>query len=265
MSQPLTAESLLIPGAPTRIGRRVEFLAETDSTNSYALNKIAAQGPVTDGHLVFSEYQTAGRGRMGRSWDCPRGAGVMFTALLWERPDQLSISRLIMATALAVARGIESSTDVETLIRWPNDIYVKSRKVAGTLVEARAAGTSEMPVAIGVGINCLQHAGHFPAELRASATSLEIESRHAIDRAEIARAVLRELDGLLKSDSDWTDESLARAWMEKIGDVGERFTLSCDGQSFAGRVLDVHPQTGLLLQLDTGARRHFDLATISRT
>src|ERR1043166_6707566 len=157
MSQPLTADTLQLSRAPSRIGRRLVFLGETDSSNSYALNHIAAQGPMTDGHVVFTEYQTAGRGRMGRSWDCPRGAGVMFTVLLWERPDRLSISRMIMATAVAVARGIEAVTDLDALIRWPNDIYIKTRKVAGILVEARSAGISEMPVAIGVGINCLQH------------------------------------------------------------------------------------------------------------
>lgn len=264
MSHQLKAEAIAQGLRPTRVGRQILLLDEVDSTNAYCLQELASRGAETDGTVVFAEYQTAGRGRLGRSWDCPRGAGIMFTALLWEDPQQLSITRLMMATALGVSRGIEAVTDLETLIRWPNDIHIRNKKVAGILAEARSRGDGPMPVAIGVGINCLQHAGHFSEEIRERATSLEIESRRAIDRVEIARAILQQLDELLLPMCQWTDSALASAWLERIGDIGERVGLFCNGERLSGRVLDIHPESGLILQLDSGARRQFDLATISR-
>ena len=264
LSHCLTADAILMGIRPARIGRKVVVLEEIESTNSYSLDQIAARGAESDGHVVFAEYQTAGRGRLGRSWLCPRGAGVMFTAMIWERPAGLSVTRLIMATALAVARGIEAATDVASVIRWPNDIFVKTKKVAGILVEARPDGDGPMPVAIGVGINCLQHRDHFAEDLRDQATSLEMESRRPIDRVEVARAVLRELDEMLGPVTRWTDEALAAAWLERIGDIGERVAVKADGRTYTGHVLDVHPQTGLIIQLDSGTRRQFDLATVSR-
>ena len=264
MSHQLTADAITRGFQPARIGRRVLLFDEIGSTNAYCLQVVAADGPGTDGTVVFAEFQSAGRGRLGRKWDCPRGAGLMFTALIWESPERLSITRLMMATAVGVCRGIEATTDVETLIRWPNDIYVRDRKIAGILAEAQPRAEGAMPVAIGVGINCLQHAGHFPDEVRDRATSLEIESRGSVDRTELARATLRELDDLLAPSGRWSDEALASVWLERIGDIGQRVNVSCNGESFSGRVLDIHPDMGLLMQLDSGARRQFDLATISR-
>jgi BirA family biotin operon repressor/biotin-[acetyl-CoA-carboxylase] ligase len=248
-----------------RVGRALTVLPEIDSTNAYALDRLAVElGSASDGHVVFAEYQSAGRGRLGRTWLCPRGAGLTFTVLLWEAPRDWRPARPIMAAALAVARGIEKSTEVHAVIRWPNDIFIGEKKVAGILVEARACGDQPMPVAVGIGVNCLQHSAHLPPHLRDKATSLEIESRHAVDRAAVARALLGELDRVFSSASDASDSKLAAAWREKSADVGRRISVVRDGRSYTGHVLDVHPQSGLLLQLDDGHRREFDPATVTR-
>ncbi len=261
----LNAERIAAGVAGSRLGPRVLVLDEIDSTNEYALSVLAPRdGVVADGTVVLTEHQTAGRGRLGRTWHSPRGASLAMTVLLCEANLPVSPVRLMMAGGVAVAKAVASTTDVEPVIRWPNDVYVGPKKLAGILVEARSVGPDAWAMAIGIGINCLQHAGHFPPELRDRATSLELESRHAIDREAVAMAVLNELDVLVRRASNVSDAALADQWRERSADIGTRVTLREDGQTYTGLILDVHPQGGLLLQLDTGARRHFDPATTSR-
>lgn len=260
----LSAESLSAGPTTRRIGRRIVVLPEVDSTNAYALTRLAEPGDRPDGACIFAEYQTAGRGRLGRRWQTPRGAGLILTALLIERSDATSISRWMMASALAVAEAVGAATDVEPTIRWPNDLYVRDRKLGGILIESRPwpAGRA---VAIGIGVNCYQQPGHFPPELRDRATSLDIESSAAVDRTRVARAVLERLDHYLADRNEPSDAVLARRWGEHSADLGARAVLTEKGHTYRGRILDVHPISGLLLALDTGARRCFDPSTTART
>jgi BirA family biotin operon repressor/biotin-[acetyl-CoA-carboxylase] ligase len=247
-----------------RVGRGITVLSEVGSTNDYAFEVLAAAGPLADGYVVFAEHQTDGRGRLGRSWHSPRGAGLMFTVLLWEDRVPLPPSWVIMAAAVGVVRGIEQSTEVEPSVRWPNDIYVAEKKLAGILVESRAIARGARALALGIGVNCLQRAAHFPPEIRRRATSLDLESTHAVDRAAVARAILRNLDVYFAEPGAFSDDQLVATWREHSTDIGTRVTLLSEGVEFTGRIVDIHPTTGLLVQLDTGARRHFDPATTMR-
>lgn len=245
-----------------RVGRRVLVLPEVDSTNTYALDRLAAD-PDADGTVIIAEYQTAGRGRFGRAWQSPRGASLLLTMLLRET-GPLRGSRTVMAASVAVAEAVEEATLLAPLIRWPNDIYLRGRKLGGILVETRAMNGNGVAVAAGIGLNCLQQRGHLPPELGETATSLEIESEQPVDRLALARAMILCLDHHFKRRNAVSDDEIAAAWHERCGDRGQRVTLSSLGQSFSGRVIDVNPSAGLLLQLDNGTRREFDLQTITR-
>ncbi|HKQ49085.1 MAG TPA: biotin--[acetyl-CoA-carboxylase] ligase [Phycisphaerae bacterium] len=255
----LVAEDIQRDLGTQRVGRSVMVLPDVDSTNTYALNRLTV-----DGTVVFAELQTAGRGRLGRPWQSPRGASLTFTTLLLEPPGRIAPTRWMMAGAVAVAQAIARETDVAPVVRWPNDLYVGPRKLAGVLVETRSLPTGRMAVAIGIGVNCLQQPGHFPPDLREKATSLEIESSQPIDRTALARALLRRLDYLLASHERPTDDELAVQWREASADLGGRARLLSDGQEFGGQIIDIHPATGLLLQLDDGGRRQFDPQTTTR-
>src|SRR5204863_849143 len=128
--------------------------------------------------------------------------------------------------------------------------------------EARACGDQPMPIALGIGLNCLQQPAHWPADLDGHATSLEIESRQPIDRLCIARALMRQLDRVFAEGPGAGNAEIAAAWQERSADIGRRVTVSCNGRRYSGRVVDVSPERGLLLQEDTGSRRAFDLAAI---
>lgn len=255
----LDAEAILRGLGTSRIGRKVVVLPEINSTNTYALDHVAE-----DGTVVFAEYQTAGRGRRGRSWHAPRGAALTLTVQLIEPPGRVTPARWIMAGAIAVAQAITRETDLSPQLRWPNDLYIRGKKLAGILVETRRRRADALAVAIGIGINCLQHAAHFPTALRDGATSLEMESSHPIERMALARALLQRLDALLSASASPSDDELAEQWRELSADIGTRVRLLSDGQESCGQIIDVHPAAGLLLQLDAGGRRHFDPQTTSR-
>lgn len=267
----LTAEALYDRLGTRRVGRQVLVLPEVDSTNAYALNRLAVEhGLEADGWVILAEYQSAGRGRLGRSWHAPRGASLLCTVLLCTPGERPKPTRLIMAAAVAVVDGVAHAAGVDATIRWPNDVYVGNRKLAGILVEVRPLGAERHATAIGIGVNCLQHVGHFPSELRDRSTSLELLSPFAVDRTAVAAAILRRLDEYLGpaavggADEDDFDYRLAEEWRRRSADIGEHVILQYAGESFSGRILDVHPHSGLLVHLDTGARRHFDPATTSR-
>jgi len=266
----LTADAIS-GGLPIhRIGRRVLVFDELDSTNTHALEQLRQSGREADGTVVFAEHQSAGRGRLGRKWQSPRGASLLMTALLVDdRARQTaprSASSLALLVAVAVAEAIRASTDVEAVIRWPNDLYVEDRKLAGILIETRDWTNGLLATAIGVGVNCLQQRAHFPPDLGRPATSLDIESAKPVDRVGVARAILSRLDCQLSANDSRLDANadVHEKWKQLSNDIGQRVTLVESGIEYTGRILDLDPLDGLLLQLDTGARKAFHPNTTTR-
>jgi BirA family biotin operon repressor/biotin-[acetyl-CoA-carboxylase] ligase len=244
-----------------RIGRQVVVLDEATSTNDAALQAIG--GPSPDGLAVFAEYQTAGRGRLGRTWHSPRSASVLCSVLLIEPVDDaqrpIDPGMLTLTAGLATCTAITTAAaDVEATLRWPNDVTVGGRKLAGILIESRAHPPG-LAYAIGIGINCLQQPAHFEQSVRDRATSLEAESRDPISRLTVARHLIIELDRWLGSQPDL--ESVRQAWLDRAEPLGQHVRLRQTGHDYIGRTIDVDPTAGLVVELDGGGRRVFDPTT----
>src|SRR6202167_659936 len=174
------------------IVRDIQVFEQTTSTND-VIEKLARDG-VKEGVVVFAESQTRGRGRLGRKWISPARKGLWFSILLRPNLRPQETTQLTVASATALRRAIVSQTRLELEIKWPNDILINGKKVAGILTEMSAELDRVSYVIPGIGIDVNQDAGEFPAELRKIATSLKIEAREAIDRPALATAVLEELD-----------------------------------------------------------------------
>ena len=169
-----------------RFGRPHRHLGVTDSTNSRARELAEAGAP--GGTVVTAGEQTAGRGRLGRSWTAPAGGALLYSAIV--RPLELRHALLPLAAAVAACEAAELLEDgVECRIKWPNDIWVGERKLAGILIEARP---QDGWAVIGVGLNLAITRDEFPPELREAATSLR-----SAPSAETARAALDERLGAL--------------------------------------------------------------------
>ncbi len=221
----------------------------------------AADDPNNDGLVVFADYQTAGRGRLGRSWLSPRGASILCSTLLVQRDDPGSGCRIVLLAAVAACEAVRQATNVTPAIRWPNDLIVANRKLGGILVESHAVARGQRAFVVGVGINCVQQRGHFLPELQQIATSLELESDSPIDRLALARRLVAELDHYLGQPDRINDATLKQAWLDWAEPMGRRVRVRQEGEEFTGVTVDIDPANGLIIQLDEGARCLFDPVT----
>jgi BirA family biotin operon repressor/biotin-[acetyl-CoA-carboxylase] ligase len=246
------------------LGRTVFVHDTIDSTNRFLLEQAATLG---DGAVASAEYQTAGRGRLGRRWLAPRGSSVLLSVLLLESADSPLLAQGALLASLAACEAVEAATDCSPTVRWPNDVMVAGRKVGGVLAESCLLGChATRAVVIGVGINCLQQRGHFADELARTATSLESESARAVNRASVASGLLARLDHWLRVTVEQLDgwTQVRSAWRARCQDQGTRVTLEHDGRTFAGTALDISDDGDLVVELDQGARRAFTAATTTR-
>lgn len=241
-----------------RVGRSVVVFAQTASTNDVCWQ--AARRRDSDGLVVLAESQTAGRGRHGRIWLDRPGAGLLFSLLLLEVPpaDGL-VNRLMMIASVAMSEAIGRTLDASTAIRWPNDLYMDGRKLAGVLVESKKSAAGRLDVVLGIGLNCNQSADDFPDELTGRATSLAAELGRPIDRTALLRAILARLDAWLEAD----DGDLHAAYMERMDHHARRVAILHDGRRIEATVRDVDPISGLIVELPAGGVAHFAPAQVS--
>ncbi|UCG50228.1 MAG: biotin--[acetyl-CoA-carboxylase] ligase [Phycisphaerales bacterium] len=237
-----------------RIGREVLVYRRTSSTNDLAGEY--AKGKGSDGLAVFAEEQTAGRGRGGTKWRSGRADSLLCSVVLIE--SGLAADLLSLTCAVAVAEAIGKPARWDARIKWPNDIMINGRKVAGILLESRTYAHGKAYI-IGIGINCHQGGDCFGPELRGTATSIDIEAGTFCDRLSLARRLLASLEHWLEiavGDS----AAVIERWRKLSIQLGQRVTLIYDGREFTGNCIGVDPEKGLILQLDRGGVRMFDAA-----
>lgn len=185
--------------------REIRVTEETGSTNDLAraLGREGAPG----GLVVFAETQTAGRGRLGRRWESAPGEGLWFSILMRPALHFPLWTRLTTWVAIGIARAIEPWMPCSAQIKWPNDIYLRGRKVAGILIESSAGPDGFAVVGIGLNVN---HTA-FPEPIAQTATSLQLQAGFALDRNEVAAAVLLQLDRAYSELEDSFDSLIAEA------------------------------------------------------
>ena len=237
-----------------QVGKKVLVYDRTASTNDIAGEY--AKNPDNNGLVVFAEEQTAGRGRTGAKWHSRHGDSLLFSIALAAR--DISGELLPLTCAVAVAEAIGQVGPSHAQIKWPNDILLVGRKVAGILVESRQSTAGRVHV-IGIGINCHQMPEDFPPELQETATSLDLATGTRCDRVTVARRVLTSLDHWLKT-AERDSRQVIETWSRLSTQLGQRVTLSYSRKRFTGNCIGVDPEKGLILQLDRGGVRMFDAA-----
>jgi BirA family biotin operon repressor/biotin-[acetyl-CoA-carboxylase] ligase len=175
------------------IGREIIVLEQTGSTNDAILQSTTPDSK--EGLVLFAEHQTAGRGQRGNRWESAARKGLWFSILLRPKIDISNSHRLTVWAVEAVSETIRNEFSLETGIKFPNDIQINGRKVAGVLVEMRAQQKLPHLAITGIGINVNQSLADFPAELQDRAVSLAMALGRHVDRQKFAVALLRNLDG----------------------------------------------------------------------
>ncbi len=170
---------------------KVEAFESLDSTNSY-IKKRAAEG-APEGTVVIANAQTAGRGRLGRSFASAAGLGIYMSLLLRPIVSADCVQSLTALSAVAVSRAIESVCGVTAGIKWINDLYLKGKKICGILCESALKDGSADYVVLGIGLNVITRPQDFPEELRGIAGSLYSQTGKICERGQLISAVINEL------------------------------------------------------------------------
>ena len=247
----LLADDLLSLLGKTRvIGRDIQVFKQTTSTND-VMEKLARDG-VREGVVVFAESQTRGRGRLGRKWLSPTHKGLWFSVLL--RPDlrPQESTQLTVASAAALRRAIKSVTGLSADIKWPNDLLLGGKKVVGILTEMSAEVDRVRHVILGIGVDVNQEAHEFPPELRKTATSLKIESGQTLSRAELATAILRELDADYARICAGKFPAIADEWEAGCVTLGRNVTVLIGDRKFRGQAESLDEDGALLIRTEHG-------------
>ena len=231
---------------------RVRVLDEVTSTNDVVRDLGLAGEP--HGAVVFAEHQTSGRGRRQNKWLPPRGMDLMFSVLLRSDAPASLWPRITPLAALAICKGIEHELPLTPSIKWPNDVYLADRKIAGLLAESLTSPSGSF-IVLGIGINV--NTTTLPDDIRATATSLILELRSGvpmINRNSLAVAILQSLDHELnRIDSGFAsamEEVRSRSWL-----IGKTIRATADGAEVFGRATDLNHEGHLVIALHDGSSR----------
>ncbi|NJC88055.1 MAG: biotin--[acetyl-CoA-carboxylase] ligase [Desulfuromonas sp.] len=248
---PLAEE--LHTGLSTRIiGKEIRYFTETDSTNrqAYALGEAGAG----EGMIVIADRQSAGKGRLGRTWISPPGVNLYLSVLLRPPLPPYAAPQLTFLSALAVSRAIAAVTGLAPTHKWPNDVLLDGFKVAGLLNEMSAESDRIRFVVLGIGVNLNMTADQFPADLRAPATSLLLAGGRPVPRALFGRTLLEQLDSLYAEYLRHGPAPIMAAWEAHCDLVGKAVTVDeGSGTALRGTVVGIDRDGALLLTLADGS------------
>ncbi len=263
-SEPDARPDRVESGPPGTCFHEVRLFRQLDSTNRYLLD-VARRQPL-HGLVAVADHQSAGRGRLGRSWYAPPGANLLLSVLLVPdlRPDRLHLCSVAAALAAADACRLTASLDAD--LKWPNDLVVGDRKLAGILAEsvpayAGGAGpTDELrAVVVGIGLNVRwppsddgPAAAEVPDELRHGATSMVRELRTDLEPEQVLPTLLTELDRRITELLDDDGSRMSAEYRRRCSTVGRKVRVVLADHEVKGVALDVTPAGHLVV--DSGGR-----------
>jgi BirA family transcriptional regulator, biotin operon repressor / biotin---[acetyl-CoA-carboxylase] ligase len=229
-----------------RVGSRLVCLKETESTNAVAF-RLAEEG-APEGTVVIADAQSAGKGRLGRIWLSPAGVNLYCSVVLRPPISPVAACQLTFLSVVAVARAIEKCTELVPQIKWPNDILVSGKKVAGLLNEMNAETEKVNFVVLGIGVNLNMRLSQLGEGVRHPATSLLEEGGVEVDRVRFARTLLVELDELYDRFLIEGEGPVRAEWLERSAIRGRQVRVSCGAREFTGVVQGVDAFGALLVQ-----------------
>lgn len=246
----LSAETITAALTTRRLGRPTRFFPRIDSTNDVAL-ALAAAG-AAEGLLVLADEQTAGRGRLERSWWAPPGASVLMSLLLRPALAAHRAGQLPMCLGLAAVEGIEVVTGLRPALKWPNDIVWDGRKLGGMLTELRADGARLDYAVLGLGINVNMTFDEPAAgDLAATAVSLRMIAGRPVDRAALVIALLERCEAWY--ERVLAGESLHVAWAARLDTLARQVVVTLPAGTLTGVAVGVTPEGALIVRRPDGA------------
>lgn len=237
-------------GRPGTVGCRVHYFTEVASTQDLA--RELARGGAGHGEVVVAERQTAGRGRLGRSWHSPAGVNFYGTFILRPAIPLAQVAPLSLVAGVAVAEALETVAPKIVSLKWPNDVWLNGRKAAGLIAEAVTDSNHRLTsVLLGIGINLNLAAEDLPPDLRDKATSVLIATGRLCDRAAFADSLFANLDARYSETIAHGFDPVRKTWLKYSALTGRRVTV-VDGANRIGGVVTGIDREGALLLDDNG-------------
>lgn len=240
----------IIDGLKTKkIGQRVYYFDSIDSTQSYA-NDIASD-PKEDGTLIIAQKQTGGRGREGRKWASPEG-GIWFSVIIQPKLD-VGITTLIpIASSLALRNTISKTLNIESELKWPNDVTINHKKVAGMIADIALESNKISNLVLGIGINFDVNSKTIEAKFRETpnfygACSLS-EFNGLINPVEFLQSYLVELEKTFIMLEKGKVKEIIREWTKNSSTIGKKITVTMDDSKIVGKALKIDDDGALIVQ-----------------
>lgn len=228
------------------IGREILFFDRVDSTNrlgrDYALQK------AEEGLVILAESQAQGKGRLGRVWESPPGVNLYISVILRPTIPPVVAPQITLLAGVAGAKALARASGLETRIKWPNDIFIHGKKVAGILAEMETEGPKIRFVILGVGVNVNWEGGEVSPDLQGLATSLRAEGGREFSRALVAAELLGELEREYELFLQEGFSPRLREEWNRLSWIKQKWaTVKVMDQEFAGQVRGLDTDGALLL------------------
>ncbi|MFA4848308.1 MAG: biotin--[acetyl-CoA-carboxylase] ligase [Methanoregula sp.] len=234
------------------IGKNLRYLEKTPSTNAVA-KQLCQEGNVEklDGAVIIAEEQSGAVGRMGRAWISP-GGGIWITIILKPAVPVDHVFMITMAGSIAIAKAMRREFELGALIKWPNDIFIGNKKVAGLLLELAAEADTVHYCLLGIGVNVNVPLSNFTPELQKVITSISAEVGHEVDRAAFLARILKEFESryLLLEEGEY--DSILQEWKSLSCTLENHVQIRTLKNTFEGEAVDIDAFGALIIRKENG-------------
>lgn len=248
---PLRLEEIQRGLATRRLGSRIHYFPEVDSTNVHA-RKLAQEG-ASEGEIVIAESQTQGKGRMGRSWVSPPYLNLYLSVILRPKLSPIHASQITLMAAVALAETVQSFIPFPPEIKWPNDIMIGGKKLAGILTESSCERDRLLFVILGIGVNVNFPLSLMPETIQESATSMMILTQKPVDRVAFTSRLIQNLNRCYGDLEDQGFSLIARRWESFFRLRGKRIRVEMMDQAILGKAVGIDGDGALILEDEQGA------------
>lgn len=236
-----------------RLGTRFHYFAELDSTNTRA--RELAESGAAEGEIVIAESQTQGRGRLGRRWESPPLSNLYLSIILRPGLPPKHAPQITLAAAVALVETVGSFLPRPPVIKWPNDILIDGKKLAGILTEAACDTECVQYVILGIGLNLNYRAETMPETLRQRATSMADMAGENLSRETVLVRLIHDLDRCYGELEESGFAALRPRWETHFGLRGRRVRVELGDQTIIGRAQGIDHEGALIVETDDEQRR----------
>lgn len=234
-----------------RLGKKILYFSELDSTNIFARSQ--AEREATEGQVVIAERQTEGRGRLGRSWVSPGNVNLYLSVILRPRLAPAHAPQITLMAAVALAETVASFIPFPPQIKWPNDILVQGKKLAGILTESSCEPGRLLFVILGIGVNLNFSAEIMPEAIRERATSIMSLTHKPVSRELFARRLIQSLDRCYGELEALGFSAIAPRWEAHFPLRRKKVKIEMGDDVLIGRAAGIDRDGALLLEDDHGS------------